>query len=158
MDSRRESRSGCGLLVGAFLITGCSKEIDVSIEPDAVEFGQIDFVDWPSDMPTEGYGATAVSVTNLGEDPLGLTLMSADFDRLCVFGITESMVPYSWPSIDPGNSILVQIGVCAYLAEEGERDTLISDELVLRSEDHGGEVRIPWSFTPVINQSIDTGF
>jgi len=157
LASRRDPSGLGGLLVGLVLISGCGGELQVSVEPAEVHFGELDFKDWPTDMPVEGYGSTAVLVTNDSENSLDLTLVDADFDRLCVLGITENMVPYSWPELAPGKSVLVQIRVCAYMAEEGDRDTLIEGEISLRSYGPEGDVGIPWSFTPVIDQGSDTG-
>jgi len=109
-------------------------------------------------MPTEGYQSTAVLVTNDSEESISLSLVEADFDRLCLLGITEAMVPYTWPDLAPGKSLLVQLGICAYMAEEGDRDTLIEDEVVLRSYGPEGDVKIGWSYTPVVDQGGgDTG-
>ena len=130
----------------------------VSAEPAEVHFGEVDFVNWPSDMPTEGYDSTAVRVTNDSDDTISMTLVEADFDRLCLLGITEQMLPYTWPDLAPGKSLLVQIGICAYMAEEGDRDTLIEDDVVLRSYDPPGDVKIPWSYTPIVDLGgSDTG-
>ena len=130
----------------------------MSVEPSEVHFGEVDFIDWPGDMPTEGYGSTAVRVTNDSEDTISMTLVEADFDRLCLLGISQEMVPYTWPDLAPGKSLLVQIGICAYMAEEGDRDTLIEDEVVLRSYDPAGDITISWSYTPVVDQGgSDTG-
>ena len=145
-------------MVLSFLSLACADELKVGVAPSEVNFGTVDFRDWPSDMPAEGYGSIPVTVTNEGEKPLMLTMERADHDRLCVLGISAEMLPYEFPQLDPGQSILVQLGVCAYLAEEGDRDTLIADEVVLSIDKPAGQISIPWSFTPTVIQGGDTGF
>ena len=154
----RPSKCARSALVLPFLSGACTHELNVNVEPSQVDFGTVDFRDYPSDMPAEGYGSTPVTVTNEGEKPIILTMERADHDRLCVLGISAAMLPYEFPELDPGQSILVQLGVCAYLAEEGDRDTLIADEVILTSDKPPGQVSIPWSFTPTIIQVGDTGF
>ena len=144
-------------MVLPLLSLACANELSVGVTPSEVDFGTVDFRDWPSDMPVEGYDSTPVTVTNEGEKPIILTMERADHDRLCVLGISAEMLPYEFPELDPGQSILVQLGVCAYLAEEGDRDTLIADEVILRSDKPAGQVSIPWSFTPTVIQGGDTG-
>jgi hypothetical protein len=157
LASRRDACGPGGVLVGLLLSAGCGGELRVAVEPSEVHFGDVDFKEWPSDMPTEGYDATAVTITNDGDEMIDLTLVSADFDRLCLLGITEQMLPYSYPPLGPGRSLLVQVGVCSYLAEEGDRDTLIEGEVVLESDKPVGQVSLPWSFTPIIHLGSDTG-
>jgi hypothetical protein len=129
----------------------------VSVEPVSVDFGTVDFKEWPTDMPSEGYGSTSVMLTNDGDDTVNLTLISADFERLCLLGISESMVPYSWPDLATGKTLILPIGVCSYSAEEGDRDTLVEGEILIRSTTHEGDLTIPWSFTPTIDMGDDTG-
>jgi hypothetical protein len=157
LASRRDSYGRGSVLVGLFLSSGCGGELLVAVEPSEVHFGDVDFRDWPTDMPTGGYDATAVTITNDGDEIIDITLVSADFDRLCLLGITEQMLPYAYPPLGPGRSLLVQVGVCAYLAEEGDRDMLIEGEVLLQSDQPVGQVSLPWSFTPVINLGSDTG-
>ena len=145
------------MLVGVLLSSACGGDLTISVTPSEVHFGEVDFRDWPTDMEPSGYDATSIEVTNDGERSVILTLTQADFDRLCLLGISEEMVPHTYPALEPGRSLLVQVGVCAYMAEDGDRDTLIEGEIVLQSDKPSGEVSIPWSFTPTIELGSDTG-
>ena len=139
-------------LVALGLGSGCGKDAgQLGVFPSALDYGEVDFLD---EMPEEGYASTELRLTNSGEVPLALTLATLDLDHLCAPGFGS--VPADLVELEPEESYSLFIGVCAYSAEGGERDSEVRGQIVIESDDLDGPVSVPWSFTPVLGLG-DTG-
>ena len=73
-------------------------------------------------------------------------LVAFDFDRLCWPGIPS--VPYEVGHLTPGQQLTVFVGVCGYVAEEGDRDTETTGTIAFTSSGRG-KAEVTWSFIPV---------
>lgn len=145
------------LVVGcSFFWAGCGKPGELAVTPETIDWGEVDFQGWPSDMDEGGYQQTEVAITNLGETDLDVIIQTVDFDHLCIEGF--SVAPIAPPTLTPGTGYAFFVGVCAYSSEDGERDQLVSGSLDFSAEGLDESLSIPWQFTPVRNMGgSDTG-
>jgi len=128
--------------------TGCAEPGLLTASPGELAWGEIDFTGWPADMPEGGYDPVQIVLTNSGEGEIEVTLAGFDFERLCLAGY--STVPTDLPTIAPGSTWLFDLGVCAYISEEGDRGTTVRGEIGLETNGENGVLVIPWSFMPVV--------
>ena len=136
----------------AWLILGCSgSEGELTALPSSLNWGEVDF---HSEMPEGGYGAQDLSLANTGEGDLELELSGFDFDLLCLQGFTES--PASLGRLGPGQTYSLVVGVCNYVPENGMGNQL-DGTITVTHTGEGGELAVPWSFTPVRLIGEDTG-
>jgi hypothetical protein len=136
-------------------ILGCASNAEITVFPTSLDWGDVDFLSWPGDMEEPGYAPIEVTITNTSEVELTPSVTGIDLEHLCVAGFEGSVIDL--PSLSPMSVYVLNIAVCAYSAEAGERDTVISGELSLGGQ--GVEpVSLPWSFTPVLGiAGVDTG-
>jgi hypothetical protein len=128
------------------LAAACGKgEGQLGVFPTALDYGAVDFL---LEMPEEGYASTELLLTNTGEEPLTLTLLTLDLDHLCVPGFTSA--PTALPDLDPGSSYSLFVGVCDYIEEDGERDSEVKGRIEIEGDNLPQLVAVPWSFTPVL--------
>ena len=152
MGSLVRAWGSVAVLVAVGLGSGCSKDAgQLGVFPSALDYGAVDFLE---EMPEEGYASTELRLTNNGEVPFTLTLATFDFDHLCAPGFASA--PTELVDLEPDESYSLFVGVCAYSAEGGERDSEVSGEIVFESDDLDAPVAVPWSFTPVLGLG-DTG-
>ena len=81
-----------------------------------------------------------------------------DFEHLCLTGFSST--PADLGEIPPEGTYSLQVAVCDYIEEEGERDSLIRGKIDLLHSGSEDPTQISWSFTPVLsvgNQSNDSG-
>ena len=53
------------LVVGcSFFWAGCGKPGELAVTPETIDWGEVDFQGWPSDMDEGGYQQTEVAITN----------------------------------------------------------------------------------------------
>ena len=104
-------------------------------------------------MPEEGYAATELSLNNTGEDPVTVSLEEFDFEHLCLQGF--SSVPANLNEIPAGGAYVLVVGVCDYIEEQGERDSLVSAEIIVEHTGESSPLSIGWSFTPKLNIGSD---
>jgi len=125
--------------------TGCGGAPLIDFEPGSLDWGEVDFGEA---VPADGFSPTEVSITNRGETTVELTLTDFPFDMLCLTGFSE--VPAPLPTLEPDQQALLTVAVCAYDAEGGRGVERSGDILI----DADGEIEsLPWSFTPVVDQS-----
>lgn len=118
--------------------------------PDVVDFGEIDFMHHPGDMPSGGYNQTEIVVTNKGDGDATVEVTELDWDHLCVEGFTDT--PIVLPTLAKNESYILLVGVCDYDAAAGERDTLVSGSIPFAGDDVDNTATAEWSFTPTIVQ------
>ena len=132
------------------LFIGCASP-EITPFPSSLKFGEVDF---QQTMPDEGYMATELEITNTGDSELTLELTVFDFEHLCLEGYNN--VPATLSSLSPDSKYTLLVSVCDYIEERGERDDLLTGDI---SIEYGASeaLKIPWSFTPVLNIETDTG-
>ena len=138
-------------MVFGLLLLACQNNLDLTAFPSNLTFGDVDFY---QPMPDGGYSPLELSLTNTGEKEVDLEILTFDFERLCLEGYTSVPVPLN--SLSPSSNFILLVSVCGYIEEAGERDDLLEGSIDI---DYGGDelLSVPWSFTPVLNISNDTG-
>jgi len=129
-----------------FLFLACGATGELSVFPSSLNFGEVDF---QTEMPEEGYAALTVTLKNVGETDLDISLNHIDFDHLCLQGFDTA--PISLGTLTPNQSYTIKVGACDYSRESGERDTLVSDYISIEHNGANAPSSIQWSFTPVEN-------
>ncbi len=140
------------------ILGGCGPKGDLTTTPAKLTWDQVNFAGFPSDMPAEGYDAQAIVLENTGDARLDLVIEDFDFDHLCIEGFADN--PVELPPLNVGQFLTLNIGVCGYDVESGERDTLIRGTVDLDDNSLDGPASVPFQFTPVVDQSTggdDTG-
>lgn len=137
------------------LIAACGgPKGEIELAPKRLDFGEVDFQD---EMPEGGYLRTEVVLTSAGEADVTATLAKIDLVHLCLEGFNEGMIPAELPVLAPDQDYSLFFSVCAYVEEDGERDTLVSGDVVIETDGDPERILLPWSFTPVRNILDDTG-
>ena len=133
----------------------CSSDPLISLNPDSVSWGEINFAEA---TPSDGYAPTQVVVFNESEEEIALSLTSFDWDHLCLVGFSNSGETLELATLTGQTSFVVQLSVCNYNPDQGERDTEVSGQFLLQAEQEKKttELALPWSFTPVLRFG-DTG-
>jgi hypothetical protein len=136
-------------------LLSCGGLAEITVFPTSLDWGDVDFLDWPGDMEEPGYAPMQVTITNTSEEEVSPDITGVDLDHLCVEGFTAST--FDLPTLSPMSSYILNIAVCAYSAETGERDTVVSGEIGIGGK--GVEpISLGWSFTPVLGiAGVDTG-
>jgi hypothetical protein len=124
---------------------GCTPG-SVSVSPDPLEFGEIDF---NQDKPDAGYNVQEVFFLNNGESDLNLTLTQIDDSRLLLSGQFISERPLTMMSLSPGQHHTITLGVIGYDVEAGERDSLVEGTIFVNDSTLKQSGQINWSYTPV---------
>jgi len=127
------------------LCAGCSTG-SVSISPNPLEFGEIDF---NLEQPEAGYNVQEVFLLNDGEEDLDLTITNVDDTRVLLSGQFLSEKPLKLMTIAPGQHHTLNLGVYGYDVEGGERDTLVEGTIFVNAPNLKESGRLNWSFTPV---------
>ena len=138
-------------MVLGLLLFACQNNLDLTAFPSKLDFGEVDF---HQSMPDGGFSPLELSLTNTGERDVDLTVVTFDFEHLCLEGYTS--VPNSLGSLSPASNFILMVSVCDYIEEAGERDDLLEGFIDI---DYGADspLSVQWSFTPVLNISSDTG-
>jgi len=141
-----------GLPLLALFLLGCSGD-RLYVSPTVMEWGEVDF---QQEQPPEGYDAQILLIRN--DRGGSLVVLLEDFDGLrLVLGAPDltSGDPPRLPALRAGESHVLTVGVGGY--EPGERDTLVSGEFTVTTENQRHAAEVQWSFTPVRNIPVDTG-
>ena len=127
------------------LFFACTGSLEITPFPSKLDFGEINFHET---MPSDGYSAMEVDLTNTGEKEASLEVLAFDFEHLCLQGYTNA--PASLSTLSPDSKFTLLVSVCDYIEEAGERDDLLSGSIEI---DYGGDslLSIPWSFTPILD-------
>lgn len=143
-------------LLPLLLAVACRAPGSLQVDPDALDWGEVDFYE---EMPEGGYDPTTLTLTNTGERSLEVTLPGFDHEHLCLEGFTDDQEDVALPTLEPGSTYLLVVGVCGYRVEgsSSERDTLVEGEITFTHGGEGSPVAVPFSFTPVKNIPVDTG-
>ena len=133
----------------------CSSDPLISLSPTSVSWGEINFADA---IPADGYAPTQVVVDNESDEELSLSLANFDWDYLCLVGFSDTGETLELATLSGQTSFVVQLSVCNYNPDQGERDTEVSGQILLKAEQEKQttELTLPWSFTPVLRFG-DTG-
>lgn len=80
-----------------------------------------------------------------------------DFDHLCIQGYDSN--PVELPPLNAEQMLTVNIGVCGYDVEAGERDTLVRGSIDFDAGPLKEPRSVAFQFTPVVDQGSadDTG-
>jgi hypothetical protein len=133
---------------GLIYIACSAPEISFSVE--TLDFGTIVF---STDMPNGGYNPLELKITNEGTKDVDISITDFDTAHLCLAGF-ESF-PIELDPISSDSSYSLMVSVCDYIEEDGERDDLLEGAIQI---EYGKLSRsIPWSFTPTLDLSDDTG-
>ena len=133
-----------------FIFIACAAP-ELTFSPEELQFGDIDFSE---EMPNGGYSPMDLKLTNESTKDLDIYIIDFDLSRLCFQGFSE--LPIDLGSLSPDSSYSGVVSVCDYIEENGERDDLLEGNIVIEYNDKY-TLSLPWSFTPVLNISADTG-
>lgn len=125
-------------------LVACGPRGDVTLTPDRIDFGEVDF---QQIRPDGGYAQTEIAVRNTGVVDLDLEIRGVDEEHVILSAVFVSETPLTLTPLSPDGRVTLQLGVWDYLP--GERDTLVEGEFVVDSSDLPEPVYVPWSFTPV---------
>ena len=130
-------------MLGFFFIACNSGELTAF--PSTLDWGDIDFREVP---PEGGFAQQDISLTNTGTQNIDISLSVFNDVYLCLTGLDGK--PQELGTLEPEQSYSLRVGVCDYIEENGERDTLISGQIEITHSGKNSPVSIDWSFTPVI--------
>ena len=128
----------------------CTTETFLSVSPDNLDFGEVNFRE---EMPEGGYHPLELTIQNTSTKDVDLYLQDADLTHLCVEGFTN--IPTNVSKLSPNDRFVFLVSVCDYIEENGERDDLLTGAILL--DDGTSTYEVPWSFTPVLDIAGDTG-
>ena len=126
-----------------FILFACNQG-ELTAFPSTISWGEIDFRENP---PEEGFDARNISLTNTGSQTIDIELSGFDNVHLCAMGLDGE--PQSLGKLEVDQSYDLQVGVCDYIEEDGERDTEITGTIAIAHSGANTPVEITWSFTPV---------
>ena len=130
-------------MLGLFFIACNSGELTAF--PSNLDWGEVDFREVP---PEGGFAQEDISLTNTGTQNIDISLRGFDDKHLCLTGLEGKAQDLG--TLEPEQSYALRVGVCDYIEEDGERDTLISGQIEITHTGANSPVYINWSFTPVI--------
>lgn len=133
-----------------FIFVAC-KAPELRFSPEELDFGEVDFSE---EMPEGGYSPLALRLTNESTKDLSLYITDFDFNHLCLLGFSD--LPADLGSLSPDSSYSAMVSVCDYIEENGERDDLLQGTITVAYNEKY-TLSIPWSFTPILDVSQDTG-
>ena len=134
-------------MFGLVYFIACNSELlDSSVTE--INFGDIDFAE---EMPEGGYERRTVEVENISKKTLEISIPNFDFEHLCLLRFTEN--PVEIGELSPNSTYKLEISVCDYIVENGERDSLVEGSVQIESGEN--RLEIPWSFTPRLNIEVD---
>ncbi len=123
---------------------------ELSFSPPSISWGEINFAE---DPPEGGFDVLQIVVENTSDKDMEAQLSRFDFDHLCLLGF--SSVPTALDTLGPGGTYALEVGVCGYSAENGERDGVVTGEIGVSAPEMDGEATASWSFTPVVRSGDD---
>lgn len=124
---------------GLGLLSACGSPA-VTATPARLDFGVVDFT---AAVPSGGFAATTLVLTNTGGGDPVVTLADFPFDWLCAEGFSGA--PAEVGTLGPDEELRFTVGVCAYDAEQGidvERSGTVDFDV------DGAPLEVPWTFTP----------
>ncbi len=135
-------------------LAGCGGPSGVLfVDPTAIDWGQVDF---QAALPDDGYDARSIEVRNDGDKPIDVELVGFDTERLILGALLATEDPPTIPTLEPGDSQLLTVGVGDYA--DGERDTVVTGNFSFTSADLEAPIEVSWIFEPIRDISDDTGF
>lgn len=123
------------------LVLACATEPDLDWFPTSIDLGTVDFA---QPMPDEGYEPVTVTITNVGEDEVVLTVAGYDDDHLCLPGFPGARAPFELSRVPGGLYALLSVAACGQLA--GDIDQTITSELRLTTTGEPPEIVLPVTF------------
>ena len=118
----------------------------VSLSPNPLEFGEIDF---NQNLPEAGYNVQEVFLRNDGDEDLDLVISGVDETRVLLSGQFLTQKPLTLMTIAPEQFHTLTLGIIGYDVEGGERDTLVEGYIIVDATNLKEPARLNWSFTPV---------
>ena len=121
------------------LLLACGRTpLEFEISPQPLDLGVVDF---PAEMPDDGYARGNISLANVGEDAGVLTLPEYDTEVFCIDGLTTQAFPAPMGTVEPGSTYVLDVGICGYTAgsagteltasfevwTDGDPDTLVAE-------------------------------
>ena len=138
------------------LLTGCGAPGALDMDPTLIDWGDIDFQDEACfDCECDDHcGPTDVTLRNAGEAPLNVWLPDGlDAERFCLKGFEDVSDPIEIPTLDPGDSYLLELSICGYVP--GEQTLLVQGEIIFHTDGDRAEAGLSWSYTPLRDQAGD---
>lgn len=129
----------------------CGKAPSVAADPTSIDWGPLDF---QQELPAEGYDPRDLTVRNTGEQPIDVVVSDFDTERLVLSAVLAVDDPPTLPTLLPGSSTVVSVGVIGYAP--GERDTEVTGAFSFTAAGIDSPATVTWSFTPIRDLS-DTG-
>lgn len=127
-----------------FAALACAPEpVTFTVSPQPLAFGVVDF---PPEMPDEGYAQEQVSVTNTGETTGSLTFPEPDPVVFCIPGVSDGGFPLDLGEVRPGSSYVVNVGLCGY--PPGEAGEEVSVSFDLETDGDPATLTVEVTFTP----------
>lgn len=133
-------------------LAACGPKGELTVTPTDIAWGEIDF---QQELPATGYAPQNIALVNQGDDDLVVTVRAFDDERLLLGALLDAEDPPTLTPIPPLQTVVITVGVKAYL--EGERDTLVEGSFEFASDDLKEPVPVTWSFTPIRVIGGDTG-
>ncbi|MSQ02234.1 MAG: hypothetical protein EXR71_10145 [Myxococcales bacterium] len=126
------------------LAAGCGPEpVSFSFEPATLEYGIVDF---PPEMPDDGYAQMMLSITNAGETAGNLTLPEPDLDIFCIAGFVKENYPAELGEVRPGSTYLLDVGLCGY--PPSMQDLLVETGFEVQTDGDPASLDVAVAFTP----------
>lgn len=128
----------------ALLTLACVQEtVEFAFEPAVLDFGRVNF---PPEMPDDGYAQLQLTVTNTGETDGHLTLPEPDAEIFCIEGFTTQEFPADVGEVNPGSAYVFTVGLCGY--PPGTADSLVETALEITTDGLPETLTAPVTFTP----------
>ncbi len=125
-------------------LSACGPEpVTFSFSPAVLEFGDVDF---PPEMPDDGYAVEVLSITNTGETTGELTLPEPDPEVFCIGGFSEATYPADLGEVRPGSTYVLNVGLCGY--PPSMQDQLVETRFEVRTDGDPAVLTVEVTFTP----------
>lgn len=141
------------------LFLGCSSQGSLELDPEALEWGEVDFHndDCMDCACADGCGLTPLFLNNTGEGALEIKMPNGfDDNHLCIDGY-DNEDNLNLGTLEPGEFFLLNVSVCGY--EPGELNTEtetearpVTGKLRFTTDGDPAQSDLSFSFIPVRNQ------
>lgn len=109
------------------LLAACGRTpLEFDIAPNPLDLGVVDF---PAEMPDDGYARGTVSFANVGDNAGVLTLPEYDAEVFCIAGFTTQAFPVEMGTVEPGSTYVLDVGICGYPPGDGGTEVSASFEV-----------------------------
>ena len=112
-------------------------------------------IDFHQELPDSGYDPLPITITNVSNNDIVITIRNLDEERLKLTGFLDLSSPPTLPPMSPSSSASISLGVISYVP--GELESTIEGAFTIDPGDGLESIDIPWSYTPIRNIPTDTG-